>query len=430
MKIPKLSYFERKVENKVLVLTKSDIPNPAFTYFIEKFGIREIKLEQVILEEEFDEILLTGHCELPLLGKSELRFILMDSEHPEHFDFEIVAEIMPFSGKVLRNTAWIPPHPLNELVYDLIPEEGFLNLRYLSSTNNLILESESENSEWEIPGLNLTFSNLYLAYFTGLDSGATNQQFELGFELQVGEADLKLAAILPVSSNDTKRCWIIINRWPVYLEDGLDDLLYFLNGFSGTEMLDQEEIKQLIPEPLKAYKDFSITECKMHLNPLVPEISLMRFVLSTFRTIEILPKLNIVDLAFEFNFYLERGEKPKVTLHAEGSFEFSETISTLIQIIVSTDPNEDWTIRMDAGVDLDNIQQLEALAYLKLSDLQLPPEWLQVKRVMVDNLRLVFNPWHAKVRNINFALTLDASSNMIPGIQVKDPYLNINLNFE
>ncbi|MEQ9092083.1 MAG: hypothetical protein RIE52_13395 [Balneola sp.] len=422
--IPKLN---KAIQNGQLQLTETLIPYPAFNRLLQVLQINAITFNQVEIEQEKEEnILVKGESYFLDLPLQKADFYLY-KEKENDYEFEWHGTLASVSFKTLYEKGIMASHPLN-----LLPEllNGmFEEIDVLFSSHDQAFAIEAFKSDIELPFSSIGFSltNIGFYYERSLNKSIP-ARYELTSTIQIGSTLIATALELPAGNRFDPVCWSLKTTEMVVLKNGLQDAVHFLSGHKAVKEALGKSFMDLIPNALHAIPEFALTKLALHINPKKPALQLIDFSIQSLGKLEIVPEFSIKNIGVG-TFITFHENTPACTLSLFGNFYFSPSIAVDFYIQLPLNKQDDWIIHLEGYADIEKLQNLEKLPFIKLQDLNLPKEWLAINDIRLDHLEIVFNPLQQKIKSVEFELALNAKSSLIPGISVKNPELAFTLTF-
>lgn len=431
MAIPQIETIQNRIQKGKLELNFSLIPHHGFKQLLDYLHIPSLMLDKatVVKIPQNGHILISGNTDLNGLNINDFVFVLYESEAVETgFEIEWTGELDQMDLDWLFKYRFLLPHYMNQLLNSNQFNFKNISIHYTSDDNDFFLSSDPSSKEIKLPEINLSLQRI--GFNLSIHIGEEiSRIFKLESIIKMGSTAFPVSVQLPVGEFKDSAGWIVQMDQMVHLKSAFQDVFTFLDNNPFTKETGGDHLKGVIPESFLKFGDFAISEFYLQFDPLIKTLHLLKLKIESLRTIELFEKFTIQEAGIEINISYTN-DRAILRLILMGSFQIGDELFASIDVVLPSDPDQDWQVNLDGGIDLEKIDQLEAFPFFKISDLQLPTGWLQAKEITVETLRFVFNPAKRKVKSVELAMYMDASASLIPGITGSDPYVRINLNFE
>lgn len=425
---PSVSQFENAIVDNVLNIDNRLIVHPAFLALLKVLKQRRLIFNSVKIlpEKGTNNITIEGESSFfstPLKNSEFYVFEEPDSEH--EFEFEWHGTLPATTFEELYKNGIMLPDPLNVITELINGSFSEVDMLYTSNDMAFAIEVGSSNIKYELPEIGLSLDKPGFYYERSLDK-RIKTVYRLYSNIKIGSTTIPTIIELPAGNAIDRVCWSLKTTNLIILNDGLRDIISFLSGQKNLNGALGNDLMTLLPDAVNAIKEFALTKLIIHFNPQTKFLQLLDFSIQSVKPFELVPGFSLSDIGVS-GFITFLDNKISYTPGLFGRFMFSDTVEAGLSIQLPLNPKENWRIEMDGSIDLDRLQDLETFPFLKLSDLNIPPEWLIVKDIHMDNLHLIFNPAEGKLKKVDLSLQLSAESSIIPGIKVSDPYLEFSI---
>src|SRR6185437_8420451 len=428
MSYPSITQFENGISDNTLLIDKQIVDHPAFSALLNALQQEYLSFvsPKVLNEEGTNNITIEGESFFFADVLSKADFYLYEThESDAQYEFEWHGTLAATSFSTLYKNGIIVPDPLNWVTEIMNGVFNEVDMLYTSHDEAFAIEVNSSDIKFEIPEVGFSLDKLGFYYERSLGQNIKTT-YRLYSTIQIGSSAIPTQIELPAGNDIDPVCWVLKTTDIIILNDGLKDIIGFLSGQQDLNAALGNDLLTLLPAAVNAIPQFALTNFVIHFNPQTKFLQLLDISIQSVKSFELVPDFSLKDIGVSaFITFLDN--KVSCTLGLFGRLLFSELIEAGLSIQLPLNLTDDWRIAMDGSIDLEKLSDLETLPFIKLKDLNIPPEWLTVNSIHMDNLNLVFNPAEGKIKTVAFSLQVNAESNLIPGLTVKDPYLEFNL---
>jgi hypothetical protein len=428
MPYPSIKQFENGIRDNTLFIGKQIVDHPAFLTLLNALKQEHLAFASpsVSYEDGTNNITIEGESFFfsDALSKADL-YLYETPETDVQYEFEWHGTLPATSFSTLYKNAIIVPDPMNVVTEIMNGVFNEVDLLYTSHDEAFAIEVNSSDIKFEIPEVGFSLDKIGFYYERSLGH-KIKTIYRLYSIIKIGSTTIPTQIELPAGNNIDHVCWSLKTTDIIILNDGLKDIINFLSGQQDLNAALGKDILTLLPEAVNTIPQFALTDFVIHFNPQTKFLQLLDFSIQSVKSFELIPGFLLKDIGVSALItFLDN--RVSCTLGLFGRLVFSELIEAGISIRLPFNLKEDWKIAMDGSIDLEKLSDLETLPFIKLKDLNIPPEWLTVNNIHLDNLNIVFNPAEAKIKTVAFSLQVNTESSLIPGLKVKDPYLEFNL---
>ncbi|MEO5642726.1 MAG: hypothetical protein ABIS12_05335 [Bacteroidia bacterium] len=354
-------------------------------------------------------------------------YLYENNESEMGYDFEWNGTLAAISFKELSQHGLIQTNRLNQLDEFLIGSFEKVDLLFSSYDKTFALQVNYSEFKIEFPELGLHLNHIGFYYERSLDK-SVNSNYTLSTIMKVGSTDIVAEIYIPTNNKLEQQCWSIEIKKGIPLANGINDVLDFLSGQSQLQSALGKDLQSLLPKSITDIAEFSLTDFNIYFNPVALSLQLLSFSIKSKKSFELVDRFRIDNIGVSALLTLT-DNKTSLSLNLFGSFALDQFVETSINIQLPLNNKENWVVEMHGHADIKALSNLENIPFLKLSDLNIPPEWLTVDDIRVQKLKIIFNPLQGKIISVELELELKAESSFIPGIKIKDPYLAFHLTF-
>jgi hypothetical protein len=428
MILPTKNQIESTISNNLLFINDKLIKHPAFSALLKMLKQEHITFSspEILIEEATKNIIIKGTSsllEIPILSADF--YIYEDAK--DHYQFEWHGTLTRITLGYLQEIGILEPQSLNSI--DALFSEGYNQVDFIFTSHDraFAIEVHKSNITFQLPELGISLEKIGFFYERSLDR-RIKSTYRLYSNIKIGSTTIATEIELPAGNNLDTVCWTIRTNHLIILNKGLADILSFLQGQAIMKELIGNQLSSYLPEVITKIPTFGITDLTIQFNPQKKSIQIVEFLIQSLHDFEILPGFSLSNIGVHV-FMTFMDKRTSCDLGLSGQFIYKEAIHAEINIELPLNTKDDWKIALDGDIDLEKLQDLEAFPFIKIESLNIPSAWLQVKNIRVQRLEAIFNPIKRKIKSVSFAIELKAQSQLIPGIKLKDPYLEFNLTF-
>ncbi|CAN5903091.1 hypothetical protein BH11BAC7_BH11BAC7_13060 [soil metagenome] len=431
MPIPTLNSIKSNVRGKELDLNGTILNHRAFQLLLQSLNATELTFKHAEIENKEgapNDIIINGESSIfrfPLLNSYFYIYVNMESE--AGYDFEWNGKLGEISFKELSQNGLIQTNRLNQLDVFLSGTFENVDLLFSSYDRTFALQVNYSALTLDFPELGIHLNHIGFYYERSLDE-SVNSNYTLSAIMKVGSTEIIAAISIPTNNKIEPQCWSLEIKNNVPLANGINDVLDFLSGQSQLQSALGKDLQSLLPKSITDIAEFSLTDFNIYFNPVALSLQLLSFSIKSKKTFELVDRFRIDNIGVSALLTLT-DNKTSLSLNLFGSFALDQFVETSINIQLPLNNKENWVVEMHGHADIKALSNLENIPFLKLSDLNIPPEWLTVDDIRVQKLKIIFNPLQGKIISVELELELKAESSFIPGIKIKDPYLAFHLTF-
>ncbi len=430
MEYPSKKDLESKIKNDKLVIGTDLINHPSFPLLLKALKTNSITFSspEVSLKEDTSNVVVRGKSSFlsKPLTKAHL-YLYQDPESKNGFEFEWHGTLTSISLAYLYNNGIINPVKFNLLKALFSEAFSKVDLLYTSEDSAFAIEAVSSDLKIGFPEVGLSLDKIGFFYEISLNQSIKTTHL-LYSTIKFGSTTIATEIELPAGNKFDPGCWCLTLKDTIILNNGLNDIVSFLKGQEALKSALGNDLVQLLPAAINKIPAFALTDLAVHFNPQNKQLYLFKFSIQSFEKFEIVPGFS-VDAIGVSAFMPFANNKVSCNLTLFGVFTFGEFVMADISIEIPLDSKADWSIAMQGEVILPKLESLNKIPFIKLDELNIPPEWFYAEKIQLSHLNIIFNPIQAKVKSVSLALELIAKSSFIPGITLKNPSLEFNINF-
>jgi hypothetical protein len=430
MQYPSKDELESKIKHDKLAIGAGLIDHPSFPLLLKALKTDSLTFSspEVSVKEGTSNVVVRGKS--LFLSKPVTKahlYLYHDPESKNDFEFEWHGTLPSVSLAYLYNNGILNPVKYN-LVKELFSEVfQEVDLLYTSEDSAFAIEAVASDLKIGFPEAGLILDKIGFFYEISLNKSIKTTHL-LYSTVKFGSTTVATEIELPAGNKFDPGCWCLTLKDTVILNNGLNDIMSFLKGQQSLKSALGDDLVGLLPEAVQKIPAFALTDLALHFNPQNKQLHLFRFSIQSFGKFEIVPGFSI-DAIGVSAFMPFVNNKVSCNLTLFGVFAFGESVMADISIEIPFDSKADWSIAMQGEVKLPKLESLDKIGFIKLDELNIPPEWFHAETIQLENLNIIFNPIQGKIKSAGFSLQLLAKSSLIPGITLKNPSLEFNLNF-
>lgn len=424
----KLENIQQAVTNNTVLLDNKLVDLPSFERLLSFLNVDGILVKEVEIAPIKGGVSVFGKTAVGKLQFSDSECCIYENKESENgFICEWYGNLdklqlgslnLPGSTNLVQ---FLPSSLLNSAFEDITQT-------YKSGQETFVLQCFTSNHHIDFPLVQLSFKDLGLY----LEWDVPSKQLLhciLTASLQVGKTLIVAELNVPVRKDQS--LWTVTLNEEFELENGISDLAAFL---AKQELLaplfGDGKMEGIVPEQLRNLSKLSISAFEMQFDPLKPAIYSISGTVNYNQDWRILDKFTLQDIGLRV-FVSFHGRNVASTLTLFGSFSFIENWFVNFSFVLPTDKKSDWLIQLDGYADIENLSQLESLGLFKLESLNIPKEWLMVNGIRLHKLEIAFNPLQGGfVKSVALTVEMVAESQLIPGIKLRNPELDLNISFD
>lgn len=425
-----INNFKKSIQNDELRIDTRLISHQAFQELIAFLKSEVIVFKEVTVDtEKTANVIIKGNSSLfSLVFQNSYFYIYKDDGTPANFEFEwhgIISEVSTIS---LYELDIIRKHPLSS--FSSLLESKFSNVEFLfsSETTSFIIQSSESDVTFAISEIGFYLENISFFYERSLNQSIPSEH-NISAEVMLGETIIAVDIELPANNTEDISCWSLNLSYGIHLENGIKDFAAFLSKNTLVKGVLGDNLESYLPEAVQKFSNCVIEEFNVLFDPTKPAIYLMESYIVFNTDWEILPNFVLQNIGLKTSLSFH-GPKVLCNLEISGSFSFIDDWFVNVNLRLPLNTKDNWTIYLDGYANLEKIQDLEKLPFIDISKLNLPKEWLILNSIQLEKLEIIFNPIKAKIISVDFAISMDSESVLIPGITVKDPELAFTLTFD
>lgn len=410
-------------------LNQRVVPLKSFELLCAFLKSKDIRWTNHTVQMEEGELVLQGTAITGLFILTQSEFCLFPEEETEgEFGIEWTGNLDRLRLSELDLPTW-------SLVLAILPESlreiEFTNLYFSYSSTDETIEIECSLSDQSV-----TFEAAHVSLYhlgASLIWNLAEHELEAGIlsaELTIGDTPILVHLDLPSGDPSVPEIWRLSLGQEATLSQGIQDVAAYLSTFELlAPIVGNGKLSEALPQGFLDFEGLSISEFSLRFNPRAGAVYSFRTTLNYHANWSPFEGFKLSDIGLQV-FATFHSSYAAVTLRIFGSFFFVDSWYTNFSFQLPLNQQEDWVIELDGYADLEEIQQLEMLNLFKIDALNLPPEWLQIRDIRLQELKVVFNPLARKIKQVNLSVEMRAESTLIPGITVRDPALELTLTFD
>ena len=402
------------ISPQALSFDQQNYPSAAFAALLTALKVPALSIDVASVERDEDggkNFELQGTTQLFAQGVTVTLYI--DYVATDKFEFQFQATLPSLTLQALRDHNILPD---NRFVKPLV-NLPFAEVQFTFDSEGEILYFGCLESDQSLGFTKLPLGRLGFEFLR--NNVKKNTLLDFYAEIKIGSTPIEVKIEIPLGGSLSPQCWSLTSRSSIPLGSWLSDLTQFLEQSVGVQSAN------VFPESLKSVGTFFLDDVQVILDPDPPAIQFLSFRLKSVRDLPISDSLILNKVGLRVDVTPEDAE---VALTLFGHVKIKDDANLDIQIMLpgnlSSDP---WDLFMSGDVDLNDLSDLQHLPVgHKVEDLKLHPNFLTLKSVALKKLEVAFNPIQKTVPSIGFDLIAFAECELIQGLKLKDPRIELN----
>lgn len=313
---------------------------------------------------------------------------------------------------------------------NIFPTGLFNRVSLKVDTGNFTLNMLCDSSDLDITlinafGLRLTNLGFGLIITNVPNFGPRTVQFQMMGTLMLGQTDLTVGVIVPISTGATKDVWTLSFNSSTTLVQGLADLVRIMLGIN---------IFSLLPNTVVQIGNlFSMKYLQIVFNPAQGKMTSLLLELGSQKEWDVVPgKFKIENTGVIFDVKWANNRRI-VNTEIKGKFIFSESVNLDIDVSIPGGDN-DWLLSISANTDAE-IQNIDALKGANipgglgdLGSLNLPPKVFDFKELSLNEFSISFNPSNRTISFIKIDVEWDQMWTIVDDVlSIGNPHIDLTV---